>query len=91
MAAVGRFVNAYDPLKTGGAIGEDEDNINDDEEYMAVFPFRQFANGGTRAGFDYDRPFPKPQFIRFRMTLHDSQLRLRDGKDYEFIVRVNPE
>jgi len=93
--------NAYDPLRTGGGIGEGDDTEtpDNDDEYIAIFPFRRFAETGLGAGYAYeyydgfeirDLPFPKPQFIRIRMTLHDSQLRLRHGKDFEFVVRVNP-
>lgn len=87
----GALSNTYDPLRTGGATGEDEFADNDDEEYLAVFPFRLLAESGDdTAGYVFDRPFPKPTHIRIRMTLHDSQLVLREGKTFEFVVRVDP-
>jgi len=79
--------NAYDPLRTGGSVGEDPIAENDDEEYLAIFPFQQLSE---EFGGDYGEPFHKPRLIRIRMTLHDSQLVLREGKSYQFVLRVNP-
>ena len=59
---------------------------NFENEAMAVWGFRvPDAEGG------YSRPWPKPKFIRIRMTLHDSQMRLREGRTYEFVFAVHPD
>ncbi len=83
--ATGTDLNAYDPIRSGGDFGEEETNSMDDGEYLAIFPFRRLS----RDGYTYVGAYAKPRYIRIRMTLHDSQLRLRDGKEYEFILRVN--
>jgi hypothetical protein len=73
----------YDWRMTGGAY----------DEYMAVFPYRVPDIGANRfvPGDDryLDQAFPKPQFVRVRMTLHDSQMRLEEGKDFEFIFLID--
>jgi len=90
--------NAYDPLRTGGSVGVDVFSNSDDDEYLAIFPFRLFSetDGFSIENDDNDNveieaiPYPKPRLIRIRMTLHDSNLVLREGKSYQFEIRVNP-
>lgn len=67
----------YDWTGTGGV----------DTEYLAIFPFREPAADLNENTFT-DTPYRKPQFIRIRMTLHDSQKRLAEGKEFEFVFRL---
>ncbi|MEM8834664.1 MAG: prepilin-type N-terminal cleavage/methylation domain-containing protein [Planctomycetota bacterium] len=53
------------------------------DEYLAVWPFREIDALG-----EYGGAYPKPQFVRIRMTLHDPAGRLSEGRDYEFVFRV---
>lgn len=53
------------------------------DEYLAVWPFREIDSVG-----EYGNAYPKPQFVRIRMTLHDPAGRLSEGRDYEFVFRV---
>lgn len=81
------------------------DRDHRDQEYMAIWGFNPpvgydrdlsapvsaaTADKGAIAGnYVRDVPWAKPTLIRVRMTLHDSQNRLRGGKTYEFIFKVN--
>lgn len=51
------------------------------EESFAIWGFRKPTADGN-----YGAAWPKPKFLRIRMTLHDSQGRLREGKQFEFVV-----
>lgn len=76
---------AYYPRYTGGAPRASQ------REYLAVWGYRVPDDEGsyTVAGGD-SRAWRKNLLIRVRMTLHDSQKRLKDGKAYEFVFRLNP-
>ncbi len=74
----------YNPNITGGA--PDQPGSRQDE-YFAIWPFRIPDQEGA---FSDDRPWPKDILIRIRLTLHDPQNRLENGRDYEFIYRINP-
>ena len=56
-------------------------------EYMAIWGYRVpgasglYEPGGWR----------KPSLLKFRITLHDSQFRLRDGKTFEFIIEIDTQ
>jgi len=67
----------YNPDLTGGA-------TRGEQEYFAIWPFRLPDESGQ-----YVRPWPKELLFRIRLTLHDSQRRLRGGKDFEFIFNVS--
>jgi len=55
-------------------------------ELLAIWGFRlPTADGG------YGEPWIKPAFIRVRVTLHDEQRRIKDGKTYEFIFSLRPD
>lgn len=55
-------------------------------EAMAIWGFRvPDAEGG------FSGAWQKPRFIRIRVTLHDSRMRLREGRDYEFVFAVHPD
>lgn len=71
---------AYDTLRTGAA-----ENQND--EYLAIWGYRvPGASGRYESG-----AWVKPRLLKFRMTLHDSQFRLRNGKTFEFIIEIDNE
>lgn len=77
----------YDALVTGG-----DPNSEGADEYLAIFPYRFPTNsttpdqiGGYETGA-YDRPLR----IRFRFTVHDSQFRIPGGRQYEFVLPVDP-
>jgi len=71
---------AYDTLRTGGA--EDQE-----DEYLAIWGYRvPGASGRYESG-----AWIKPSLLKFRMTLHDSQFRLSEGKTFEFIVEIDNE
>lgn len=54
-----------------------------DNEYLAIWGFRlPNSTGGWGA------PWQKPTHIRVRMTLHDEQNRLENGKQYEVILSL---
>ncbi len=61
--------------------------LNNDleDEYLAIWGFR---SPDAEARYSNSRPWVKPTLIRVRVTLHDSQLRFREGKQYEFIFNV---
>ena len=63
------------------------------DEYLALWGFRVPTEPGsaTGPGRYRDEAWPKPTLLRFRFTLHDRQFRLDGGREYEFIVRVNPQ
>ena len=77
-------VAPYSPLWTGGAPAPGSAGP---EEYLAVWGFRP---PDTRGGY-FDRAWPKPRFVRVRMTLVDGQSRLEGGKEYEFVLRLAPQ
>ena len=54
-------------------------------EAYAIWGFREPLADGH-----YGRPWPKPTMIRVRTTLHDRELRNREGKSYEFIFPITP-
>jgi prepilin-type N-terminal cleavage/methylation domain-containing protein len=69
---------AYDIERTAAA-----PSVRD--EYLAIWGYRlPGVNGGYAPG-----GWPKPQLLKFRMTLHDSQFRIREGKTFEFVVEIN--
>lgn len=65
---------AYDEELSGG----------DEDEYVAVWGFREPDDAGGYAG-----AWAKPRLIRIRMTIHDSQFRIAGGRRYEFIFSVD--
>lgn len=71
---------AYSYDKTSGA-----PEGSDDEEYLAIFPFRVADSLG---GFT-STPFRKPSRVRIRITIHDSQFRIPGGRQYEFQFSLN--
>lgn len=72
---LGPTFGGYDWAWTGG----------NDGEYLALWGFRP---PGT--GWDFkDTAWVKPKMVRVRMTLHDTQGRLKNGKDYEFVFRID--
>ena len=78
-AGAGVFMQStpeYDPLITGGD--------PDGNEYLAIWGYRKPEADGV-----YDTDWPKPQLLRFRMTLHDAQFRIAKGKTFEFIVSID--
>ena len=56
------------------------------KEYLAIWPFHAPTLNG---GYESDA-FPKKLQIRIRMTLHDTQHRIKGGKKFEFIFDVSP-
>jgi type II secretory pathway pseudopilin PulG len=74
--------NLYDYRFTGGSVLPDGDA---GPEAYAIWGFRE-PNADGR----YGRPWPKPTMIRVRTTLHDRELRTREGKSYEFIFPITP-
>ncbi len=52
-------------------------------EAYAIWGFREPLADGH-----YGRPWAKPTMIRVRTTLHDRELRNREGKSYEFIFPI---
>jgi prepilin-type N-terminal cleavage/methylation domain-containing protein len=63
-------------------------------EHLVIFPFRDSVRDNSDeggVGFIEGRTdeWPKPSFIRVRLTLHDSQNRIDGGKQYEFIFPIN--
>ncbi|TVQ32855.1 MAG: type II secretion system protein [Phycisphaeraceae bacterium] len=76
-------VAPYNIAVTGGAPGAQASPFR--AEYLAIWPFRTIDQNGNYTG-----PWRKNLHIRIRMTLHDAQGRLPDGRTYEFIFRVNP-
>ncbi len=78
----------YSTAITGGERDADDPDGNDREpnELLCIWGFRlPTADGG------YGAPWPKPAFIRVRVTLHDSQFRIPGGKSYEFIFSLRPD
>lgn len=71
----------YDWLTSGGA----------PNEYLAVWPYRvpDLGSPGDATDDTYGSGFKKPDFIRIRMTLHDSEMVLREGKEFEFIFSID--
>lgn len=65
--------------------GEPDEGLNQRTEYLAIWPFREPTGVG-----DYGAAWDKQILIRVRMTLHDEQLRLEGGKDFEFIFTIDP-
>lgn len=65
-----------------------------DQEYLAIWGFQRPQGASERpfsvAGGYEDSPWPKPTMIRVRMTLHDAQKRLRNGKTFEYVFRITP-
>lgn len=56
-------------------------------EYLAVWGYRvPSASGFYEAG-----GWQKPSLLKFRMTLHDSQFRLQEGKTFEFIIEIDTQ
>jgi prepilin-type N-terminal cleavage/methylation domain-containing protein len=69
---------AYDVERTAAA-------LDFRDEYLAIWGYRlPGASGFYEAG-----GWPKPALLKFRMTLHDSQFRLQDGKTFEFIIEID--
>ncbi|XHC27065.1 MAG: hypothetical protein ACFHWZ_13530 [Phycisphaerales bacterium] len=56
-------------------------------EYMAIWGYRTPGP----SGFYEPGGWPKPSLLKFRITLHDSQFRLRDGKTFEFIIEIDTQ
>jgi len=93
----------YNPDMTGGVPSWLDDSSGDGSpdgfEHLVIFPFRDSVKRGAGAseatpdvgvGFDESSDaWPKPKFIRVRMTLHDAQNRIEGGKQYEFIFPIN--
>jgi len=84
-AVDGQLPALYDDTDTGERAMINAGAPDDDDEYMAIFPFRLLNGGGGYSS----TAWPKPILIRVRMTLHDSQFRLKDGRTYEFVYRVD--
>ncbi|TVQ77563.1 MAG: hypothetical protein EA380_07245 [Phycisphaeraceae bacterium] len=65
------------------------------QEYLAIWGFQRPQGASERplsAAGDYlDGNWPKPTMIRVRMTLHDAQKRLRNGKTFEYVFRIAPQ
>lgn len=57
----------------------------DEREYLAIWPFR--APNANGIGYETEG-FPKKLQFRIRMTLHDSQNRLKGGRTFEYIFDV---
>lgn len=74
------FPAVYNPDITGGA----PEGVS---EYLAIWPFRTPSLSG---GFT-DEAFPKKLQIRVRLTLHDSQNRIKGGRTFEFVFDVSPQ
>lgn len=73
----------YHVSMTGGApVSTGNPNPN---EVVCVWGYRLPTGDGG-----YGAPWPKPKFIRVRVTLHDAQFRLPGGKQYEFVFALNP-
>lgn len=83
----GRRLPAYSLHYTHGA-------PDFDQEYLAIWGLRRPQGASERplsvAGDYEDAPWPKPTMIRVRMTLHDAQKRLRNGKTFEYVFRITP-
>lgn len=56
-------------------------------EYLAIWPFRTPSLSG---GFT-DEAFPKKLQFRVRMTLHDTQNRIKGGRTFEYVFDVAPQ
>ncbi|MFU8829196.1 MAG: type II secretion system protein J [Phycisphaerales bacterium] len=69
---------AYDINRTAAAL-----DLRD--EYLAIWGYRV---PGTSGRYE-PGGWAKPKLLKFRMTLHDSQFRLREGKTFEFIVEID--
>ena len=63
--------------------GEDPGGADPRTEYIAAWGYQLPSSDGAFAD-----PWPKPTHLRIRMTLHDQQNRIDNGKDYEFIVSL---
>ncbi len=71
---------AYDIERTGAS-------PDPRTEYLAIWGYRvPGASGFYEAG-----GWPKPTLLKFRMTLHDSQFRIAEGKTFEFIIEIDTE
>lgn len=79
-AATTDVFGGYEPGASGG--GSD---AFPDMEYLAIWGYRRALGDG-----EWGAAWQKPRFLRFSMTLHDSEFRLDGGRDYEFVVEVNP-
>lgn len=76
-AITGGERDASDPVGNAG---------REPNELLAIWGFRlPTADGG------YGAPWPKPAYIRVRVTLHDSQFRIPGGKSYEFVFSLRPD
>ena len=77
---INQTFGGYDAFSTGG---QGPNTFNQYNEYMAIWPFRRPTGDGRYGG-----AWPKPQLVRFRITLHDSLGRLPEGKTFEFIYSL---
>jgi hypothetical protein len=55
-------------------------------ELLAIWGFRLPTGDGG-----YGRAWPKPAYIRVRITLHDAQNRISGGKQYEFVFSLQSD
>lgn len=80
----------YDPYRSGG----------NPREYLAIWGFRRPAvrveslgplASDQRMTLGWSNAaWEKPKFIRVRMTLHDALNRIAQGKNYEFVFKIEP-
>lgn len=72
----------YDFKSSGGS----------EREYLAVWGFRRptiESTGATSKRMGWSTAaWEKPKYVRVRMTLHDSQNRIKEGKRYEFVLSI---
>ncbi len=82
---VGAASGEYSTAATGGDREPNDPSSSaiDPNELLAIWGFRLPTGDGN-----YGAPWPKPEFIRVRMTLHDAQNRLPNGKSYEFVFSL---
>ncbi len=91
----------YSGALTGGVVPDTADPAAAPDEYFGVWGFRvpngnaQDLGQGATAGLaelegGYGISWEKPRYIRVRMTLHDRQFRIPGGREYEFVIELNP-
>ncbi|RMD64275.1 MAG: hypothetical protein D6824_04205, partial [Planctomycetota bacterium] len=84
------FLPVYNPDITGGVpSAADTDDAN---EWIFIWPFRVPSERGDYLDANgVSNAWSKDILLRVRLTLHDSQGTLRQGRQFEFIFDLNPQ
>lgn len=75
--------NPMDPANIGDYSPFFSQGDPNGDEALVIFPTRSVSADG-----EYEDAYAKPTMIRIRVTLHDAQFRLPEGRTYEFVFPI---